>query len=235
MKKIKTLVIFLLCTTTQFVSAAGHINEGPSPGETASYTLYQSDEDEKEKMVFVGVGIVMGIFSPGDVNEYINDDLPSNVYSTMGSFDMITNFSLKLSLTIRPHRMIDIVPFGEFGWAPKYILVDNGESYYYSFTKISPGIAAKVHIPFGSGRHSLFFAPGVTYNLLSFKDGGSSPVSKAGGLGGRFHVGFNLGLGKVLIQPFLGYDYAKAIDRDVYYGEFELNFSSFQLGVDFCF
>jgi hypothetical protein len=179
------------------------------------------------------MGIVLGVFSPQDVNSYIEDDLPSNIFMTFGTSDMFTNFNFKLSLTVRPIRVIDIVPFAEFGWAPKFISVDNSSSYYYSFTKVAPGLSAKAHLPLASGRHSLFLAPGVSYDILSF-NADSRNVAKAGGIGFRIHAGFNLGLGKMLIQPYLGFDYARAKDQE-YFGEFELGFSSFQLGVDFCF
>jgi len=232
MKRFKSLII-ILCCASQFTWAFEGNSTVPGETGTAAFTLYQSDNGKKERMVYAGVGIVLGVFSPRQVNDYIEDDLPSNIFLTMGTTDMIANFNLRLSLTVRPHRVIDIVPFAEFGWAPKFISVEYEDSYYYSFTKVAPGLATRIHVPFGSGRHSLFFAPGVSYDILSFKDDSRS-VAKAAGLGLRFHAGFNLGLGKVLIQPFVGFEYARAIDEE-YYGGFELSFSSFQLGVDFCF
>jgi len=224
MKRIKTIVLALFCTV-HMVSAS----------DRPMYTFYLSDNDEKEKIFYAGVGVVFGIFFPGteDLNDYIENDRPYGTSSTMGTSDMLTNFNLKLSLTVRPRRIIEIVPFCEFGLAPKQVGLDY-ENFYYYFIKLSPGFTARIHIPFGSGRHSLFFAPGITYNLLSFR-AETGPISKAGGLGGRFNVGFNFGLSKMNIQPFLGYDYARTVDKDVNFEELALNFSSVQLGVDFNF
>ena len=102
-------------------------------------------------------------------------------------------------------------------------MVDAGDDYYFSFTRVSPGVSPKIHIPIGTGRHSIYFAPAVTYNFLKFKDGQSSqPEFKGNSLGG-----------KIQLQPFIGYDHAKATDTES--GGFELNYSGGQLGVELHF
>ena len=222
MKSIKTLGIMLLISTQLSSAYAGK-------------PLYQTMPANEEKFIYGGIGIVAGIFYPGDVNNLIEDHT-SHLIVYGGISGMITNYGVKPSITFRINRIIEIETFGEFAWAPKYIIVDVGDSYYYSFTRMAPGITPKIHVPIGTGRHSIYFAPAVTYNFLKFKEFQDSNLEYRGhSIGGKMQVGFCLSFGKINLQPFIAYDYAKAVDRDSGYSEFELGFSSFQLGVEFHF
>lgn len=221
MIRFKALVLIVLCSTQLTFAMGGK-----------SMTLLQAQSNEKS-IVAGGIGIGVGVFSPAEVNEYIEDQT-SHLTIFGGTTGLIANFFGKASITVRPHRIIEISGFIEGAWAPKYIMVDVGDDYYFSFTRVSPGVSPKIHIPIGTGRHSIYFAPAVTYNFLKFKDGQSSqPEFKGNSLGGKIQIGFNLDFRKIQLQPFIGYDHAKATDTES--GGFELNYSAAQLGVEFHF
>jgi hypothetical protein len=221
MKRLKALAILLIVSLQLSFAFEGK-------------SIHLSQPGENNRFVYAGIGIVMGIFSPADINEYMENQT-SHLIITSGTLSMFTNFGVKPSVTIRPHRIIEIEVFGELSWAPKFILVSGDESYYFSFTRVSPGITPKIHIPFGTGRHSLFFAPAVTYNFLTFKDNQENREFKGNSLGGKMLVGFCLDFRKIKLEPFIAYDYAKATDTEPGFGDFELNFSSFQLGAEIMF
>ena len=222
MKTIAILAILLFaCTQLSFGFEGKSVNRFPVTGE--------------DRIFFGGIGIVAGIFYPGDVNDLI-EERTSHLVIYTGIPGMIVNYGVKPSITVRINRIIEIEAFGEFAWAPKYILVDGDQSYYFSFTRMAPGVTPKIHVPFGTGRHSIFFAPAITYNFLKFKEFQDYKVEYgARTVGGKMQVGFCLSFGKINLQPFIAYDHARASDRIGGYSEFELNFSSFQFGVEFHF
>ena len=187
-------------------------------------------EKTEQRIVSGGFGVGLGIFYPGQVNDYIKD-VTSNLLITSGFADMITNYIGKASISVRPAPVIEISAYCEFSWAPKFILVSSGDNYYFSFTKISPVLSPKFHIPIRGGKNSLFFAPAVTYNFMKFKDdhnGWETDMEKCWGW--KFQVGFNFEMRKIILKPYVGYDHAKAIN-----GYSELNYSGAQLGIDFHF
>ena len=197
--------------------------------EKATFSLAQNEPSER-KIVSGGFGVGLGIFFPKQVNDYIKD-ATSHLLITTGFADMITNYIGKASISVRPVPVIEISVYCEFAWAPKFILVSSGDNYYFSFTKISPVLSPKIHIPLGSGRNSLFFAPAVSYNFMKFKDvndGWETDMEKCWGW--KLQVGFNLEMKKIILKPYLGYDHAKATN-----GYSELNYSGAQLGIDFHF
>ncbi len=184
-------------------------------------------ENRVEKYIYVGMGFGYGIFYPGDVNDYISYEL-SNVTITQGVTDLFTNFVGRISVTYRVTETIDLCLVGEYAWGPKYFAITNGSDVYYHFDRASPGLLAKFHIPFKSGRHSIFFAPGLFYHSMKFEE------FKGNTIGARAEMGFSFNFRKFNLQPFLCYDYAKATDNK--YGvPFELNYSGVQIGVDFNF
>jgi len=198
--------------------------------EQATYGQSHSDKD-KNGIVSGGIGIGLGIFYPGDINEYIQDET-SNLLMTTGFAEMITNFFFRASLSVRPHQIIELNFFAEYGWAPKFIYVNDSNSYYFSFTRISPGFSPRIHIPIGSGRHSLFFAPGVTYNFMKFKDSQvRGEVAMAHSPGWRAQMGFDLNLRKITLKPYVGYDSARGNDQ----GTMNLNYSGGQAGIELHF
>jgi len=223
MKKFLSLVLILFSSIQMSLGFEG-----------ASMSFWQSGNSERS-MVSGGFGIGIGIFYPGGVNDYIADQT-SHLIVTTGLVEMITNFSGKICVNVRPHQVIEISSFLEAAWAPKFIFVDVDNDYYFSFSKISPGISPKIHIPMGTGRHSFFFAPAVTFNFLKFKDGqGSNPEYKGGCLGGKIHAGFNLDFRKIKLVPFFGYDHAKTTGKEIGGDRLELSYSGAQLGVEILF
>ncbi len=209
MKKITVLLLVIFCISWSFSSNA------------------QSNTTTKNKHFYFGVGISYGFFYPGDVNDYIKADL-SHVSITSGVEDMFLNLVGRMSFTIRVHKSIDLSLIGEYAWAPKFIVVSNGGDEYYHFNRFTPGLIAKFHIPIGSGKNTIFFAPGLTYNIMKFE------MYKANAPGAKAEIGLSFNFRKFSMQPFICYDYAKAVDdRDGH--EFELNYSGVQLGIDFLF
>lgn len=184
-------------------------------------------ENRVEKHFYFGIGFGFGFFYPGDVNDYIKY-YTNNYMITSGVEDLVLNFVGRVSFTYRINKTIDLSLIGEYAWAPKIILVSGGTDEYFHFDRITPGFIAKFHVPIGSGKHSIFFAPGLLYNFMKFEQ------YKANGIGARLEVGLSFNFRKNNIQPFVCYDFAKATD-DRYYVPFELNYSGVQIGVDFCF
>jgi len=194
-----------------------------------STKVIQATEPD-DRVLFGGFGIGIGIFYPQDINQYIEDQTSQYIFS-YGFAGMISNYYGRASLNYRPIGLLEISAFVELGWAPKFILINSEDFYYYSFTRFSPGLAPKVHIPFGTGRHSFFIAPGITYNFLVFKEHqDNSFESKTNCLGWRVQVGFHLDLKKINIQPYAGLNFAKGTA----YG-FTLSYTSSLLGIDLVF
>lgn len=197
--------------------------------EKASFSLPQTEPSER-KIVSGGFGVGLGIFYPGQVNDYIKD-VTSDLLITSGFGDMVANYIGKVSISVRPTPVIEISAYCEFSWAPKFILVSYGDNYYFSFTKISPVLSPKFHIPMRGGAYSFFFAPAVTYNFMKFKDSHhewETDMEKCWGW--KFQVGFSFEMKKIILKPYIGYDHAKAIN-----GYSELNYSGAQLGIDLHF
>ena len=189
-----------------------------------------SVENKVDKPVYFGIGFGFGFFYPSDVNDYIKDEM-SYVYLTSGVEDLFLNIVGRISLTYRINRIIDLSWIAEYAWAPKYFSVSGGDNKYFHFDRISPGLIAKLHIPIGSGRHSIFLAPGILYHFMKFEE------FKADDFGVRIEAGLSFNFGKSNLQPFICYDYAKAKD-DLDFNnirKFELNYSGAQIGVDFSF
>jgi hypothetical protein len=185
------------------------------------------DSKRSQKSLFFGVGVGYGFFYPNDVNDYIAD-YTDNIIITNGTTDMIMNYTIRGILTYKIIKAIDISFFADYTWSPKLIFVDGDDNIYFHFNKFSPGIEPKFHISFSSGRHSVFFSPGVTYNIMKFEK------YKADKVGLRLKGGVGLNFDNFTMQPFVFYDISNDVDER--YGDnFRLNYSGVQLGVDFLF
>ncbi len=214
MKKIKITILILFCFNISLIS------------QTKSDVI---TENRKDKHFYAGIGFGFGFFYPVDVNDYIKNNR-TTYYINNGIEDLFSNLVGRLSLTYRINKTIDLSLIGEYAWAPKFIPVSGGDSKYFHFDRVSPGFIAKFHFPIGSGRHSIFLAPGLLYNFMKFEE------YKANALGARLEVGLSFNFGNFNLQPFICYDYAKAKDNtNAYIDEFELNYSGAQIGVDFNF
>ncbi|MCD4665614.1 MAG: hypothetical protein K8R68_10115, partial [Bacteroidales bacterium] len=71
-------------------------------------------------------------------------------------------------------------------------------------------------------------APGLLYNFMKFEE------YKTNAFGARAEAGLSFNFDKFNLQPFICYDFIKAIDISYNY-DFELNYSGAQIGVDFNF
>lgn len=213
MKNLALILLISLCFSGS-VHSQFHSDAGP--------------ESEISKQFYFGVGFGFGVFYPGDVNDYIADHT-SDIDINAGVTDIFSNYVGRLSFTYRPNRVIDLSLIAEYAWAPKFVVVYGGSNEFYHFDRFSPGILAKLHIPVGSGRHSIFLAPGILLNNMKFEE------FEASSIGPRLETGFNFNFGKTTLQPFVCFDYAKAVDDSNPYVEFELNYTGVQIGVDFSF
>lgn len=217
MKKLTIIFIIIMCTV---------------PTLTTMAQKNIITENRKEKNLYFGIGFGFGFFYPGDVNDYIDADT-KDISLTYGTFNIFMNIVGRASLTYRINKTIDLSLIGEYAWAPKYISVTGGGNKYFHFDRITPGFIAKFHIPIGSGKHSIFLAPGLLYSFMKFEE------FKADAIGARLEAGLSFNFRKFNLQPFICYDYVKAKDdtyyNDIYNYKFELNYSGAQIGVDFNF
>ena len=189
----------------------------------------QSEKNVNNKLRF-GLGVGFGFFYPTDVNDLIEAQ-NKDIIITSGFEQLIMNYSGRMSLTYKVNTRIDLSVCTEYSWAPKLLVVGDNTRYYH-FDKFSTGFITKFHIPVKSGKHSIFFAPGLHYNFMKFVDYNKN-VYKGNAIGARVEGGLSFNFGSFNLQPFIFYDYAKAIDKTNY--DFELNYSGVQIGVDFSF
>jgi hypothetical protein len=189
-------------------------------------TQISISQNTEEKKVFVkpGIGIGFGIFSPKEINEYIDNDL-SNYITT--NANMYLNFFLRGSLGIQFSKMFVLEPVVEFAIAPKIVI---GADKSYIFGRVSPGILANLHVPVGKRRNTFFLGGGALYHYMWFKDYSGSTIGPA------FQAGFSMNYGKSLNpEVFAGFNYAKAHGKNNSYGniipDLELNYTDFHIGI----
>jgi len=182
-----------------------------------------------EKKVYFGPGIGIGIFYPGDVNDYIEQDLQRNNYSITGGFsEMFMYYSLRGFVGIRPVKFLEIDIIAEYSIAPKIFFVSGSDNLSYQFTRFAPGGLVSLHIPFGSGRHSFSIGGGAMYHNMKFADFNA----KAIGFRGQF--GMNFRFKSKYLQIFWGGEYV-AGDDTYDNTTIELNYSGGFIGFNFGF
>ncbi|MCW3804057.1 hypothetical protein [Plebeiibacterium marinum] len=187
------------------------------PGQEIN-TVYASDS----KPIYFGFGIGFGFFYPDDVNDYISEQLQGyDIYS--GTKEIYMNFSGRASLYFKMTQNIDLGIFLEAAWAPKWIYDE--ADYYFSFSRVSPGIAPKIYFPVGSGKNAFFISPGVMYNNMKFEG------YQASNIGGKLQAGASLKLGSIKLQPYGAINIANASDKTAM-GDFDLNYTDFHIGVE---
>jgi hypothetical protein len=200
---ILSLVILMICCGSDFISAQSPVKIYPS------------------------FGISVGFFNPKDVNDYIKDDLSQiNISETYGSTSMFMYYELQGGITLKMKRF-DINGIVQYAIAPKWIVVLNGDSKDYYFSRTSLGVTADFYIPLGSSeKKSLFFGGGPIYHFMSFES------YKASAPGIKLQGGISFQFGKFNLQPYLAFNYAKALNKDY---DFDLNYTGGQIGVIFSF
>ena len=190
--------------------------------------LCAQENDGRTGIVYPAFGIGIGFFYPGDVNDYIEASLPAGYVMEYGFNDLIMNITLQGGVTFRM-KQFDISGLFEYALAPKYIMVTNGDDYPFFFHRFSPGIAANYYVPVGTGRHAFMVGGGINYSFMKFEQfTGSSP-------GFRIQAGFSLQFGHFNLQPYGAFSYAKATDNETDWGDFTLNYTGGQIGVNLSF
>jgi hypothetical protein len=186
-------------------------------------TNVQSQELPKKQRICFGVGIGFGFFYPGDVNDYIADELPSGT-TVFGVNGLFMNMGLNLTLGYKIYRNWEFQWLTEAYAAPKYVTTNVGD-YSYNFSRLSTGIIVNYHIPMNAiGKHSIYFGAGPFFHNMTFKAYNASTI------GARFQVGFSINNYKFNPQVYIGGDYASAND-----GDFNLNYSCARIGVNLNF
>jgi len=196
-----------------------------------SFTFFPSinaqNSNTKNFAVYPGFGLGFGFFYPKDVNEYIENDLPTMDYE-IGFSDIIMYFEGHASLTFKI-KWIDITSLVEYAIAPKYIAVTGSSEgdYFYAFTRLSPGILTNFYFPIGSGKHALYAGGGVQYHFMKFEE------YKGNNIGFRLNAGISLQFRKFNLQPFIAFNIANAKDEES--ESFDLNYTGGQIGVNLSF
>jgi hypothetical protein len=177
--------------------------------------------------IYPSFGISFGFFNPKDVNTFIKNDLSHyNISTTIGSSDMFMYYELQGGLTMKLKRL-DINGIAEYAIAPKWIVISDGNTNSYYFVRTSLGATADFYVPLGtSGKFSLFFGGGPLYNFVRYK------TLKASAPGFRLQAGSSLQFGKFNLQPYLAFNYAKAVKK-MTYSDFEMNYTGGQIGFIF--
>jgi hypothetical protein len=154
-------------------------------------------QDTKKFAFGPGIGIGIGFFNPGGVNEYIKNDLGENTING----DLYLYEEVKAFLNFKT-RWFDVVPMVEYAVGPKWVI--NGDKSYF-FNRLSPGATADFFIPMGiSGKYAFFLGGGAQYHMMSFKG------YKGEAIGYRFQFGFDLQFGSFNLQPTLYFNLANA-------------------------
>jgi hypothetical protein len=183
----------------------------------------------KTSALYPGFGIGLGIFYPGDVNEYIESHMPGNILSQTGSTDLFMYEEIHAFLTYRI-KWIDITSIVEYAFGPKWIIITNSTNQFYSFNRFSPGLLVNFYIPTGSGRHAIYLGGGAQYHFMKFEE------YKGGNIGLRVNAGYSIQFGKLNLQPYLAFNLAKAKDTETLeFNAFELNYTGGQIGLNLSF
>lgn len=192
----------------------------------SSSAIAQQDNTRKFG-VYPGFGFGIGYFNPEQVNLYIENDLPDNIYMQYGSTDLFLYEELHIFVTCRI-RWLDITSLVDYALGPKFIMISGSSNQFYNFSRISPGLLVNFYIPTGSSRHAFFIGGGVQFHFMNFEEYGGNTI------GYRANIGYNLQLSKVGLQPNIAFNLAKAED-DLGSYKFELNYTGLQIGLNVSF
>lgn len=178
--------------------------------------------------IYPSFGFAAGFFYPGDVNDYIAASLAlAGVTKQYGTTDMFMNYEIHGGVTFRLKRM-DFSGELAYAFAPKWIIVENGNNMNYYFNRISPGVSANYYIPMNSDKMDLFFGGGIQYHFMKFED------FNAGNPGFCLRAGVSMQFGRFNMQPNISFLYAKSEDN--YMGAFTentfvMNYTSGLIGI----
>jgi hypothetical protein len=179
---------------------------------------------ESSLKVYPHFGLAFGFFNPSDVNDYIEGSL-GEYLTEYGTENIFMYYEVQGGITFRLKK-IDFSGFLEYAFAPKWIVVTNGENTTFNFSRVSPGINANVYLPMGSGKHAFLIGAGVQYHIMQFEEFSASDP------GFRMQAGVSLQFGKFNLQPYLGFKYANATDdTEEMWEDFNMNYTGGQIGI----
>ncbi len=188
------------------------------------------EASSKSVAVYPTIGFGIGFFYPQDVNQFIKDEIISG-YGASYNTDLYMYLELKGGVTVRLKK-VDFSALLEYDIAPKIVMVTNGESFSFGYSRVSPEISANYYIPNQSGKNAFFIGGGVNYSFMSFKGfNASSP-------GFKLQAGYSMQFGKFNMQPYVAFRYSRATDTsDAVWGdadqntEFTLDYIGGQIGI----
>jgi len=176
--------------------------------------------------IYPSFGVAAGFFHPEDVNDYIAASLAiEGVTKQYGTTDMFANYEIHGGVTFRLKSM-DFSGELAFAFAPKWIIVENGDNINFYFNRVSPGVSANYYIPMKSEKMDFFLGGGVQYHFMKFED------FKSSNPGFCLRAGVSLQFGRFNMQPNISFLYAKskdAIEGSQY--DFVMNYTSGLIGI----
>lgn len=192
-------------------------------------TVHSQESSGLSKALYPSFGFGIGFFYPGDVNEFIQEEMNSLGYIEEFNTEMYMYFEIRGGLTYRI-KNLDFSGLLEYDLAPKWIMVSGGDDLNYYYSRIGPMIMINYYIPVGSGKHAFFVGGGINYSFMKFEEFSASNP------GFKLQAGYNLQFGTFNLQPFGAFTYAKATDSsDPFWDDFGLNYTSGQIGVNMSF
>jgi hypothetical protein len=153
----------------------------------------------------------MGFFDPQGVNQHMRDWMnkqPGYVYTQQGYTEMYLNFFATAGLQWHLLEAFTIEALGEFGLAPKWLVIENGDSNLFVFWRVSGGVLAKLNLVVNRSATSigaLTVAAGPLLHYMHF-DGYSATTP-----GVRVQLGYVIGMAsRVRPEGFVAFDWARA-------------------------
>jgi hypothetical protein len=195
-----------------------------------SSSIQSQDSSEKSFLVYPTLGLGIGFFYPGDVNDYIEEEINAGMSSSYNT-EIYAYLEVKGGITFRL-KNVDFSALLEFDISPKFVTVSGGDDISYAFTRVAPEISANYYIPNKTGRNAFFIGAGVSYGFLDFRDFAASAP------GIKLQAGYSMQFGKFNLQPYGCFRYTKATDSSgAIWGtmdqhvEIDLDYTGGQIGV----
>ena len=193
-------------------------------------TLFSQDKVAKTSAFYPSFGLGIGFFYPSDVNDYIDLDMAYQGVEGTFNTDLYMYLEVKAGLTYRM-KSFDLTGGIEYDVAPKYVVVEGGSSgsLTYFYHRVSPEISANYYISNKNGKNAFFIGGGFNYSFLSFEE------SNASAPGFKVQLGYSMQFGKFNLQPYGAFRYTKATDSSTGIGDFVMDYTGGQIGVNMSF
>jgi len=171
---------------------------------TVARSQESASSSGKSSAIYPTFGFGIGFFYPGDVNDYIEEELVAGTIAT--NTELYMYLEVKGGLTFRL-KQVDFSALLEYDIAPKFVVVSGGgDDFSYSYSRISPEISANYYIPGKSGKNAFFIGGGINYSFMKFEDFSASAP------GVKVQLGYSMQFGKFNLQPYVAFRYTKATD-----------------------